>query len=283
MHSAPRERPEEEPPRAKRREELRCRMTREDTELRLIEGCRVLAHHDQGDLIWGHVSSRTADAGATLAMKPAGIGLDEMEADEMIRVDLDGGKLDGRRPVHAEVFIHTEVMRARPEIRAVVHTHPIHAVAFSALDIPLLPVSHEGAMFSEGLPVYTRTSDLIVSSALGADVARTMGPANALILRNHGIVTAGRTVEEAVMTAIMLEKACRTQLLALASGEVRAWSTLEDARAKTGRIYTQASLKTAFQYCVRQMEQSRGCGCASCSGGRAAGGGAGPLFEAARS
>jgi L-fuculose-phosphate aldolase len=185
-----------------------------------------------------------------------------MRRDEVIAIGLDGERTSGARPRHAEVFIHTEIMRARPEIQAVVHTHPPHAVAFSSLCKPLLAIGHEGAMFCDGLPVFDRTSDLIVSADLGQAVAACLDGHNALLLRNHGIVTAGRSVEEAVMTAMLLEKACKVQLLAEQAGGAKASTGLEEARAKRDRVYAPASLQAAFDYCVRRHNARHHIGCA---------------------
>jgi L-fuculose-phosphate aldolase len=229
---------------------------------KLIEGCRILADEGQGDLIWGHVSARASNIPDRILMKPAGIGLEEMAADAVISVGLDGERTAGNRPRHVEVFIHTEIMRARPEIQAVVHTHPPHAVAFSSLCRPLLPVGHEGAMFCDGLPVFDRTSDLIVSADLGQAVAACLDGRNALLLRNHGIVTAGRSIEEAVMTAVLLEKACKVQLLAEQAGGPRATTDPTEARIKRDRIYAPASLQAAFEYCVRRHNARHHGGCA---------------------
>ena len=221
-----------------------------------------MADEGQGDLIWGHVSARASNIPDRILMKPAGIGLEEMTPEAVIDVDLDGERTSGSRPRHVEVFIHTEIMRARPEIQAVVHTHPPHAVAFSSLCKPLLAVGHEGALFCDGLPVFDRTSDLIVSADLGQAVAACLDGHNALLLRNHGIVTAGRSVEEAVMTAVLLEKACKVQLLAEQAGGPQATTDLAEARIKRDRIYAPASLQTAFEYCVRRHNARLHGGCA---------------------
>src|ERR1700741_1743195 len=137
----------------------------------LGEGSCVLADDGQGDLIWGNVSVRDPARPVHLVMKPAGSGIEEMRRDEVISIGLDGERTSGARPRHAEVFIHTEIMRARADVLAVVHTHPPHAVAFSSLCRKLLPVGHEGSMFCDGLPVFDRTSDLIVTPDLGQAVA----------------------------------------------------------------------------------------------------------------
>lgn len=227
---------------------------------KLIQGCLILADDGQGDLIWGHVSVRDLARPSHLLMKPAGIGLEEMADDKIISVDLSGERTAGARPRHIEVFIHTEIMRARPDVQAVVHTHPPHAVAFSSLCRPLLPVGHEGSLFCDGLPVFDRTSDLIVSPDLGRAVAACLEGHNAMLLRNHGIVTAGRSVEEAVMTAILLEKACKVQLLAEHAGGPKATTSPEEAKIKRERIYGAASLQAAFEYCARR-HHARHAGC----------------------
>jgi L-fuculose-phosphate aldolase len=134
-------------------------------------------------------------------------------------------------------------------------------VAFSALCRPLLPIGHEGALYSSGLPVFDRTSDLIVNSDLGQAVAACLDGHNALLLRNHGIVTAGRSIEEAVMTAVLLEKACKMQLLVEHAGGARASTSPDEARIKRERIYGQGSLQLAFDYCVRRYDARH----ASCS------------------
>src|SRR5215468_7042293 len=97
---------------------------------KLTNAGRVLTSQDQGDFVAGHVSVRLPDDPHRFLMKPATIGLDEMTPENVITVGLDGGKLVGRMPRHNEVFIHSEVLRARADIAAVVHTHAPHAVAF---------------------------------------------------------------------------------------------------------------------------------------------------------
>src|SRR5215468_1614490 len=184
----------------------------------LTDAGRVLASEGQGDYVAGHISVRLPDNPERFLMKPAGIGLEEMTRDNIITVGLDGKKVHGTMSRHNEVFIHSEVLRARPEIQAVIHTHPPHAVAFSSLGRPLVPVGNDGVTFSSGLPIFSETTDLIITRERGESVARCLGEHPALILRNHGIVAAARGIEEAVRIALKLERACRVQMLAEAAG-----------------------------------------------------------------
>lgn len=219
---------------------------------RLVQAGRVLVSEDQGDYVAGHVTLRLPGGDGRFLMKPAGIGLEEMTPDNIITVDRDGERVDGTMPRHNEVFIHSEILRTRSDIVAVVHTHPPHAVAFSSLDRPLLPVGNDGSIFSVGVPVFSETTDLIVDRPRGEAVARCLGGQQALILRNHGIVTAGRSIEEAVWLALKLERACRVQLLAEAAGGPRLLAEGEDLRQKSRRA-NRADLHTnVFNYLVRR-------------------------------
>lgn len=221
----------------------------------LADGCRVLAWDGQGDLISGHVSCRIPENPSRLYMKPARIGLEEVDAAQLIEVDLDGKKVGGDLPIHTEVFIHTQIYRHRPEVQCVVHTHAPYAVAFGSTNRPLVPVGHEGTLFCDGLPMFSETTDGIVTPERGEAVMRTLGPLNALLLQNHGLVTVGPTIQEAVMTAVWLEKACRMQMLAYAMGGPQVWTSPEEAVLKKKRIYGPQAMANAFAYCARKAKE----------------------------
>jgi L-ribulose-5-phosphate 4-epimerase len=214
---------------------------------------RVLGLEAQGDLIWGHVSIRDED-GRGVWMKRSGIGFEEVTADDVLLIDPGGEVLEGSGRRHVEYPIHTEIMAARQDVKSVVHTHAPHAVAFASLDLPLLPVSHEGTLFvPPDIARFTSTGDLIVTRELGASVAGSLGARNALLLVNHGIVTVGPDVETAVLTAILLDRACRTQLEAMAAGTIKRWSDDDEALAKREHCYPPALLHQAWDYLVRRL------------------------------
>ena len=203
---------------------------------KLVDAGRVLVSEDQGDYVAGHVTLRLPGGDGRFLMKPAGIGLEEMTPDGIITVDREGERIDGTMPRHNEVFIHSEILRVRSDIAAVVHTHPPNAVAFSSLGRPLLPVGNDGSIFNDGVPVFSETTDLIIDSARGKAVAHCLGDRQALILRNHGIVTAGRSIEDAAINAILLDKAARVQLM-VPGGTPKFWTNDTEALAKRARIY----------------------------------------------
>jgi L-fuculose-phosphate aldolase len=218
---------------------------------KLTNAGRVLTSQDQGDFVAGHVSVRDPDDPRRFLMKPATIGLEEMTPENIITIDLDGRKIGGTMPRHNEVFIHSEVLRARSDIMAVVHTHAPHAVAFSSLGRELVPVNNEAGYFYKRLPVFFETTDLIVTPERGAAVARCLGANSATLLRNHGIVTAGRSIEEAVWTALKLERACRVQLMAEWAGGPKLVAEGEDLAAKNKRGNRGDLYTNVFNYLVR--------------------------------
>jgi L-fuculose-phosphate aldolase len=160
----------------------------------------------------GHVSARIP-GGDRIVIKARGRAespLSYTEVDDLAVCDLDGRLVEGREGLAApaEVFIHTQVYRARPDVGSVIHIHPPAVVAFTVAGRELLPIV--GAynpsalrLITDGLPTYPR-SVLINSVERGDDLARALGTAKACLMRGHGITTAGATVEEATLTAVHL-------------------------------------------------------------------------------
>ncbi len=219
----------------------------------LAYACRILAANGHNDTVLGHVSYREPEAN-TFWMKPSEMGLDEVTPETLIRVDLDGKVIEGELPLHLEFPIHSEIFRARPEITCVVHTHPMHSIAFGALEQPLRPLSHEGAQFSPpDVPRFTLTSNLIKTPELGKQVQNCLGGAPACLLKNHGIVTAANTIEGAVIAAINLERACQIQLLAAACGNY-SWSCDEEALAKQQTHFGTKQLQNLWKYHCRKVD-----------------------------
>jgi L-ribulose-5-phosphate 4-epimerase len=215
--------------------------------------CRILAAHGHNDTVYGHVTYREAGA-QTFWMKPAALSLDEITPETLIRVDLEGNVVEGELPRHLEFPIHAEIFRARPDITCVVHTHPLYSIAFAAIGQPLRAVSHEGSQFTPpDVPRFTRTSDLISTRELGEEVARTLGGGLAGYLLNHGIVVAGSSIEQAVVSAINLERASQVQLLAAASGQPFRWTPDEEIAEKRENIFGAGMLRNVWNYYCRRI------------------------------
>ena len=197
-------------------------MDAHDARQALIDAGLILDAQGHGDLTRGHVSLRVPGDAQHFIMKPHGFGFDEITAENLVVCNLQGEKVAGGGRRHSEVFIHSEVYRSRPDVTSVVHTHSVHAVALSATGRPLRPISQPAVAFADGLPVYAEAIDLIRTPALGAAVAHALGACKAVLLRNHGAVVVGATLAEATILTLMLDNACRIQLLAEAGGGIGA-------------------------------------------------------------
>jgi ribulose-5-phosphate 4-epimerase/fuculose-1-phosphate aldolase len=185
-----------------------------DQELRerLALACRVLFHEGHEHFYFGHLSAR-ATTGDAIWVKPAGVGLEEVQAADMVLMDAEGRKLEGERALHQEMPIHTEIYRGRPDVQAIVHTHPFHAAALSASQAGVEMISQDSLPFAEGVRLYP-SAELVMTVAQGQAVAEALGARRAVLMRNHGITVAGPTIEVATVWAAELERSCRTQLAA---------------------------------------------------------------------
>lgn len=195
-------------------------MTLDEAKQKLIDAGLILEAEEQGDLTRGHISVRVPGDPSLFFMKPHSYGFDEITMENIVICNLEGEKVGGGGRRHSEVFIHSEIFRARPDVNSVIHSHPTHAVALSATGKSMQPISQPSVAFSDGLPYYNDTINLIRTGEMGAGVARALGPCKAVLMRNHGVALVGATVEESTILAIMLDNACKIQLLAEAAGGI---------------------------------------------------------------
>lgn len=214
---------------------------------------RVMAESGSGDFIWGHVSARDPD-GRGVWLKQASWGLEEITPDKVHLVSPAGEVLLGGGQRHSEYPIHTEIMAARPDVGGVVHVHSRFSVALAAAGVELRPVSHEANYFApHGVPRFTQTADLILTAGLGKAVASALGEAEALFLVNHGVAVVGPDLQTATVAAIVLDRACRQQLLTQGYGGAPTWSDAEESLAKREHIYGGGARHQVWDYLVRRL------------------------------
>jgi ribulose-5-phosphate 4-epimerase/fuculose-1-phosphate aldolase len=222
---------------------------------KLIVAGKVLVSQGQDDFTRGHISFRLPDDPGLFFMKAHSIGLDEITMDNILTIDLEGNVVAGTARRHSEVYIHSEIFRVRPDVNCVIHTHPTYATALSATTRTLKTYSQPGALFYEALGSYSDTINLIRSHAMGAGVARALGQGRGVLLKNHGIVVTGATIEEAVIGTIMLENGAMVQLLAEAAGDVAPEFPREDIEKLKHDISRPEQFVVNFAYLVRRVKR----------------------------
>lgn len=225
----------------------------------VVAASRALAAAGLSDLVWGHAAIRDPD-GRGVWMKAAGWGFEEVDAGRVVLVSPGGEVLSGSDdvagPRHIEYPIHTEIMARRSDVGCVVHTHAPALAAFASLDVKVRAISHDGVPFSDPpVPRFTGTGALIATAELGEALADALGDAIACLMPQHGAVTAGPDAPSAVMYAVLLERACRTQLLALAAGGPRVWSDPDEVAVKRDQVWNPAQLDAGWRYLLRQADR----------------------------
>ena len=233
-------------------------MAHEDLKQKLIDAGKVLVAEGQDDFTRGHISMRVPGNPAHFYMKAHSIGMDEITMDNILTIDLEGNVVAGAARRHSEVYIHSEILKVRPDLNCVIHTHPTYCCAFAATGRPLRALSQPSALFYKKLGLYTDTINLIRTHDMGRGVARALGPHNAVLLKNHGVVACGVSIEEAVVGIIMLENAAQVQLIAEAAGDVAPEFPEADVLKLQHDISRPDQFAVNFDYLVRRVRRREG-------------------------
>jgi ribulose-5-phosphate 4-epimerase/fuculose-1-phosphate aldolase len=180
---------------------------------------RLAALFGMTDLIYTHISARVPGAEEHFLLNPYGVLFEQITASDLVKVDLDGNIVsDTEHSINPAGFvIHSAVHAARPDAKCVLHTHTVAGMAVASLEEGLLPLTQKSMRFYNRIGYHDYegvADDLDERTRLVA----SLGKNNALILRNHGLLTCGKTVAQAFLLMRNLEKSCKTQLAAMSIG-----------------------------------------------------------------
>jgi ribulose-5-phosphate 4-epimerase/fuculose-1-phosphate aldolase len=204
---------------------MKDRCTAEEWKARIdLAACyRLVEHYGMSDMMANHISARVPGEDNAFLINAYGMLYEEVTASSLIKIDVEGnilGKPDFGALDYginkAGYVIHGAIHRARHEVACVIHTHTWAGMAVSALECGLLPITQTAMRF---LRIgYHDYQGVVLDSKEEASLLRDLGNGDALILRNHGLLTVGRTVGEAFNWMHRLDLACRSQLAAMATG-----------------------------------------------------------------
>ncbi len=224
---------------------------------------RLVAHHRMTDLIYTHISARLPGPDNHFLINQYGVLFHEMRASDLVKIDYDGnivGDAQQSRRVNAAGFcIHSAIHMARHDLVCVIHTHTAAGMAVAAQKHGLLPISQHALKFYghlayhgyEGIALDLDERDRLVSD---------LGEHRAMILQNHGLLVAGRTIPEAFNNIYYLERACQAQVAALAGG-TELVTPPEAVRQHTAEQFNrEGSLEhyeMMWESCLRLVEHDR--------------------------
>jgi L-ribulose-5-phosphate 4-epimerase len=196
------------------------------------EICRLHAELPRNGLVtWtsGNISGRDLQTGLVV-IKPSGIRYEDLTPENMVVVDLDGKVIEGNHKPSSDTTSHLYVYHHRPEVNGIVHTHSTFATAWAAVGRPIPPALT--AICDEfGGPIPVGSYARIGGDEIGQEIVRSIGESPAILMKNHGVFTIGKTPESAVKAAIMVEDAARTVFYALQLGQLNEISAEEVRRA----------------------------------------------------
>ncbi|MFN3376085.1 MAG: class II aldolase/adducin family protein [Burkholderiaceae bacterium] len=202
---------------------LQDQVSPEEWQLRVdLAACyRLVALYGWSDLVFTHISARVPGPEHHFLINPYGLMFDEITASSLVKVDQDCQKLhDSPFPVNPAGFtIHSAVHEVRPDVTCVLHTHTRAGVAVAAQRCGVLPISQQSTFVLASL-AYHDYEGVAFRPEEKPRLQADLGQANFLCLRNHGLLTVGRTIADAFLSMYVFESACQIQVAAQAGGEL---------------------------------------------------------------
>jgi ribulose-5-phosphate 4-epimerase/fuculose-1-phosphate aldolase len=186
---------------------------------RLAAGFRLFGKFGFEEGVAGHITARDPEHLDHFWVNPFGMSFSHIRASDLIRVNEQGEVVEGEATVNTAAFaIHSAVHAARPDVIAAAHSHSIYGKSWSSLGRLLDPLTQDACAFYEDHALFDDYTGVVLDPEEGKRIAHTLGERKAVILRNHGLLTAGHSVDEAVWWFVTMERTCQAQLLAEAAG-----------------------------------------------------------------
>lgn len=186
--------------------------------LMLAAGFRLFSKCGFDEGVAGHITARDPERADHFWVNPFGMHFSQIRVSDLILVNHTGEVVEGDRPVNTAAYaIHSQVHAARPDAAAAAHAHSIHGKTWAAFGKPLDMLTQDACAFYDDHAVFDEFSGVVLDTEEGKKIAHALGDRKAVILRNHGLLTVGQTVEAAVWWFITMERTCQSQLLAEAA------------------------------------------------------------------
>ncbi|MCG9476945.1 MAG: class II aldolase/adducin family protein [Actinomycetia bacterium] len=186
---------------------------------RLAAAFRLFGKLGFGEGVAGHITVRDPEHPDCFWLNPIGMDFRLISVSDLILVNHEGEILHGEYAINQAAFaIHSEVHAARPDVIAAAHTHSIYGKAFSSLGRLLDPITQDACAFFGDHVLFDDYTGVVLDASEGRRIAAGLEMKKAAILRNHGLLTVGHSVDEAAWWYITMERSCQAQLLAMAAG-----------------------------------------------------------------
>jgi ribulose-5-phosphate 4-epimerase/fuculose-1-phosphate aldolase len=186
---------------------------------RLAAAFRLFSKFGFDEGVAGHITARDPERLDHFWVNPFAMHFGQIRASDLILVNHQGEVVEGDRPVNTAAFvIHSQIHAARPDVVAAAHSHSIYGKSWSALGRPLDPITQDVCAFYDDHAVFDDYTGVVLDLEEGKRIAHALAGNKAAILRNHGLLTVGHSVDEAAWWFITMERSCQAQLLASSAG-----------------------------------------------------------------
>ncbi|MCC9709196.1 class II aldolase/adducin family protein [Streptomyces sp. MNU76] len=186
---------------------------------RLAGALRIFGRMGFEEGVSGHITARDPEFSDCFWVNPFGMPFKHVTVSDLVLANQDGQVIEGRYHVNQAAFtVHAQVHAARPDVVAVAHCHSVHGRALSALGELLDPITQESCAFYEDQALYDHYTGVAVDADEGRRIAAVLGSRKALVLRNHGLLTVGDSVDAAAWWFLSMERSAQVQLTAKAAG-----------------------------------------------------------------
>jgi ribulose-5-phosphate 4-epimerase/fuculose-1-phosphate aldolase len=186
---------------------------------RLAAGFRLFGHFGFDEGVAGHITARDPELTDHFWVNPFGMSFKQIRVRDLLLVNHQGEIVEGDWPLNAAAFaIHSAIHAARPDVVAAAHSHSVYGKTISSLHTELLPLTQDSCAFYGDHAVFDEFTGVVLDTEEGKRIAHALDDKKAAILVNHGLLTVGGSVDEAVWWFITMERSCQAQLLAMAAG-----------------------------------------------------------------
>lgn len=186
---------------------------------RLAAGFRLFSKFGFDEGVAGHITARDPEFPDRFWVNPFGMHFSQIRVSDLICVDHEGEVVEGDRAVNRAAFaIHSQVHAARPDAVAAAHSHSVYGKSWSSLGRLLDPITQDVCAFYNDHSLFDDYTGVVLDTEEGKRIAHALGDNKAVILRNHGLLTVGQSVDETVWWFITMERSCQAQLMAEAAG-----------------------------------------------------------------
>jgi ribulose-5-phosphate 4-epimerase/fuculose-1-phosphate aldolase len=192
---------------------------RQHRKQRLAAGFRLFGRFGFEEGVAGHITARDPERLDHFWVNPFGMPFGHISVSDLLLVNSRGEIVEGEGGVNGAAFaIHSTIHEARPDVIAAAHSHSIYGKSWSAMGKLLDPLTQDACAFYGDHSLFDDYTGVVLDTEEGKRIAHALGENKAVILRNHGLLTCGRSVEEAVWWFVTMERSCQAQLLADAAG-----------------------------------------------------------------